>query len=75
MAPDCGIYEVRWALATECAGDLLTGHYLHSQRTGGGVGANVRGADGIGQREERVIGHWRFRVKDIHGRACQVAGA
>ena len=73
MAPDHDVHEVRWAFATQRAGDLLTGHHLHAQQTGGGVRTDVRRADGVGQREERMIGHGRFRVKNIQGSTCQVA--
>ena len=48
VAPDLRIYQPVWMFATEGHGDLLTGLGLHAQHTGGGIGSNMWGCDGVG---------------------------
>ena len=64
-APDLGIDQARRALAAQRHRDLLAGLYVHSQQPGLGIGADMRGADRIGQAEERVVSPRRLRIEDI----------
>ena len=67
------IYQIRRLFAPQYPRYLLADHDLHAQETGAGIGGDVGRADGVGEHEERMVGHGWFGIEHVEGGACQVA--